>query len=237
MELLSPDKIQVEKRRGEQEARIRTAALSAEESRLARRINQARALAEKEIDRLNKSVEERNEEAKKKKTILERQVDDLETRRAAAMRPIKKIEEEAKQKLLEANDRLLQIEAMTITLKQERAQVIEQARLQARQNQTLTVRENKIGYKEAGITAGENKLLESARELGQKWTELNQAMSQVNRLKEAMAVKAIKMAEIERLNEIRQKELDKREKTIRNDRIALQDAYRSLAAARKEILG
>jgi hypothetical protein len=237
VELLSPTKIQAEKRCGEQEARIRTTALAAEESALAKRLNQARSSAQKEIDRLNKSVEERNAEARVKKTILERQVDDLETRREAALRPIKKIEEETNRRLLEANERLLQVEDIRIELENERSRIKEQTRLLIKQSQSIEEREKKINYKEAGIIAGQNKLDESARDLGQRWTELNQAKAQFNREKEVMAVKALKTAEIERMNVIRQKELDNREKTLRSDRIALQDAYKALAAAKKEILG
>lgn len=235
--LLTPEAVKEgsSRQRMEQAARVRD--LSDEENRLVNSVNELREEEKLEKKRIAEEGEVNQATFATRKTVLVREVEALESRKAEALKPARFIEEEARtvlaanqaqsQKLTERAEELEKSEAMAVRgheLIQEKAQ-------------ELIDRASSLDAREVGIKATEEALGQSTQSLAEKWALHAIAQADHNDRDAALTIRETAVSAATIANSTRAEELEKFKASLDERARGITDGYATLEAARKEILG
>lgn len=237
MDLLSPDDIRKDRSESAEESQQRSRALAAEESRLARAINQARADADREMEIIETDYREFKREKEEERKILTGDINSLRAQKAELLKPIDKIRENAEILLQEAENRLSIAKKAEANIEADHEKNQDRAEDLQDYADDLNIRSGELDKSELRIKNEDIRILNSAKDLGDKWLEYHDAVNNLNTKTLKVETREGQIIFDTRANEIRKKQQDERDNDLNKKQWALEDGYRNLAKARKEILG
>lgn len=237
MQLLSPDDINKDRSESAEEATARTRALATEEARLARAINQARSDAQQEMEIIQHDFEAFKADIKTEKDQLIREVEELENRKKEALKSVQPLIDRANIALSEAEAAKADVERQRADLEKDKEKNQERAENLRDSEQVLGERSRVLDEREAGIKAEQQRIAQSATDLGNRWAEYHTAVDQLN-----AAIREIENREAEvqagkKANDNRAGQLREWESRLGQKQNQLEDGYENLKRARREILG
>lgn len=241
IQLLTPSKVRSDSLEQEREQRARVRDLSSEEERLVRSINYLRKEEEDEKARIREDVADFRNKAQVEilgvdKQILEKkkEVEDIETRRKEALRPIEEIEQEARNRNEQSKQRVQILNDRQIEIDKQEARITEEWEAIDDRKQLLDEREEELNTRESKIKLAEDQLKESTNGLNERWAQFHIAVAEKEKelVDRENAVRAGEEANRIQLAEFAQLEKDYQQK----DR-EIKDRYATLERAADEIRG
>lgn len=240
MKLLTPNEVNTQKTRSDEERESRIKKLSEEESDLITRVNDARVRSEVEIEKINIEFGGYCRVTKLKGIDLDakianktKEVESLELRRVEALSPIEQIRKEAEDRLnvveiKEANlvEREKELEKAHDNLSVLVEDIADRDIISAERTRELDQRENRV-------VASENHTKMSAEKVANEWLKFHREVHTAN---QGLAIREKKVADATKSNNAYAIELSKKETDLMAREIALKDKYETLARSQKEIL-
>lgn len=232
MQLLSPEQIKGDRVEGITSTQIRIAALGREEQLAVSRLNDAKDTDAKERSRITEDFNDFAFKIEQQKALLQGEVEELERRRVAALKPIKDLHAEAIQVMgyakiakvvVDEHDRDLVHREMA--LKDRLEDVLDR-------ESELDTREEQILQREKALTGEEERLRVGSNTLQGEWTRFYSAVAAKNaelldrESKVAAETKANEAVRIEQ--EARQVQQDEKDREIA-------DRYATLVRSTEEI--
>lgn len=237
MKLLSPDDIHKDRSESIEGAAARSRALAAEESRLARAINQAREDAQQQIKIIEADFAAFKADLLEQKNQLVSEVRELENRKTEALKPVEPIKAAAAAALAEAESAKTELERQRADLEKDKEKNQERAENLHDSEQVLDERSRLLDQREQRINAEQQRIEHSAKALGDKWAEYHQAVAQLNDKVREVTTREAEVEAGKKANDDRAGKLREWESSLGQKQNQLEDGYRNLAKARKEILG
>lgn len=237
MELLSPDTIRKDRSESNVESQERSRALAAEESRLSRGINLARQNADEQIRLIDEDWKIYKADREAEAEGIRKTISDLRNERAELLKPIDEIKIAAQKILADAEVRAADVEKAAGFVQAHNEKNQENAEMLKDRSDELDQREEKIKTSETVNAQEKTRQENSAKELGNRWSEYNIAVNVQNHHDQNLQSRESRLAAETKANEARTQQLDKRETDLNAKETGLRSGYEALAAARKEILG
>lgn len=231
MNLLDPNEIKEEKKATADQSQRLIHALSEEEARINKELNLLRENAKIEKQKIEAETTAFIESQKTRKEELVKEVTGLEARRSEALKPIEVVKIEADTTMEEAK------KALSRALQREKdAEALHEANLDLADDlkdkkEELHDREQRVEKKENINIVEERRLKDSANTLANKWVAFHTA---VNTSNVNFENKEKRIANTEKVLDIRKAELDKRDVLQTEHRRQIRDKYQTLARAIEE---
>lgn len=228
---LDPNEIEAEKKREDSSVQKRRNALAEEEAILIGRVNDLRDIEKREKDRIRTEVEEAQAAADLKIGSLQSEVTALESRRAAALKPISELQAQADGRIAAVEVREKACEEREKDLLPRERAVMERAEHQIDLQEDLDECKEDLDLREKGIAAEELRLKGSEESLAAKWSDFHATVYAKNAELETRE-SSIRSAEqsnetVRQSLDIQRKDQDERERQLR-------DRYETLGKAVKE---
>lgn len=241
MKLLSAEEIKKEKDKTENDRFKRIEKLKKEEDILIKTINN---LTEEERDLavIKKIAKLKNQPVINiKKSILEKEVDILEKRKQEALEPVYKTKREADELKKEFEFQLKEALKKKKELERDRESIIEKGLELKSREESVIEKQERQSNREVGIKAAEEEIKRSTKELSEKWVSYHEEVNKVNLDIDKRSSELLKRENQEeaqrKTNDSILKELSEERNRLDKEDKAIQDKYRTLGAAQREILG
>lgn len=234
MLLLSQEGVSKELSAEERERKARIKQLRDEETAAVRSFGETQERIRSETYRLQTEFENTEEEYQLKKTALFQEVQSLEARRADALKPIKEQQQAIELARKAVHEREQELEVKKTLLQRLEQDLTERMERLADRVDAATLLEEELADRSVGVENAEKILKESSKQLSIRWTEYHQAFLEAS---QAMALREAEVKKQEHANSVFKKTLDNEAEKHKEERRAIRDGYKSLAKARKEILG
>lgn len=232
MKLLDPNEIKEEKYGSIQEAHERVRKLSAEESRLALRINIAREDAKKEIEKIDAEVEDHRKLKKNEKDELTQEIESLREQKQKLLQPIEAIKTEAEVVLVAAQNLKSEYEGKIASIEENNKKLRDEYNELNDRKDKFNERECELGVREEKIIKEEMRLKESVLKLADDRAIYYKIVIEHNKKVAEVAVFEETLKTRETILEIRQKEQDMREADISGQRKEIRSGYAALEQAK-----
>lgn len=212
--------------------------LNQEESDAVKRLNLALEKERIEKQRLVERTAETDATLRVRKSVLAAEVDTLERKRADAMKPINDLRIEAEQFLKSNQEESESLRSGLEMLKKSRDELTEKR--DEFLDQTLEFNAfsedklSEINARESALVSAEKEIDRLTKKLSEEWVQFHSAVHGANA---DLAWREKEVADALIGNQNFLKEIDQEKKNLAEDRRAIQDGYKALSAARKEILG
>ena len=236
MKLLSPEKIEKEEKRSDEELRSRVEKLKVEETKVAKQLNALKEEERKQKHHLDVFIVETEAQLGVKKTILFQEVESLEKRKEEALKPINEIKNNAEKLLNDArtaNDRLNAKNAeFDAKFKENNEKITERLEDVIDKEHEISDKSTELDNRELGIKAAETEIKKSTDNLGAEWVKFHEKVYVVNgdlerREKEVEDAKKANDA-IRQSNEAEAARLRQEDRAIRDKYVALEQAKQHL---------
>lgn len=231
MNLLDPNEIKEEKKGNAIASQKLITALAEEEAKLNKALNLVKENAKIEREKIEAETTEFVESQKTIKSDLIKEVTGLEARRAEALKPVKDVTAEANTTLEEAKTALSR--ALT---KEKEAEALHEENLDLAdtlkdRKEELDERERKVKSKEDIAVTEDRRLKDSANTLADKWVQFHTTVTTTNSNFEN---KDKRIADAEKVLDIRKKTLDERDAFQTQHVKQIRDKYATLGRAIEE---
>ncbi len=236
MELLTAKKTKIRESAKTRDREERVRKLNKEETGSVRRLNDALTKETSEKKRIEETLELARDEGKAavKRSVLLQEIEALEARKAKALEPTSVIKEEARKIFEKAKKSFADSKIRSDSIDELKQDIIERIENVTDSEANAVERHDELNIRSEKILASEAELKKSTKNLGKKWVEYHKEVLDKNA---EMERRERGVEDKRKVNESLKKTLNEKQKNILNDRIALEDGYRELNKARKEILG
>lgn len=235
MRILTPDVVKAGSKRAENEQRNRVRGMSQEEERLVKSINDLREEEKEELQK-KKERETMSEAALGvKKTVLQSEVESLEARKAAALRPVHEVEMLVVQREQEVSLKEKEHDQRVVRFSEANERLSERIEKADDRDQEMDERDEAILLKEKGIEAANEQIKKSAEALSGKWVEYHDSVSALNARGEELDKREALAAASEKANVIRAAELDEQAFRQSEKERQIASQYEQLEKASDEI--
>jgi hypothetical protein len=231
MELLTPEKIDAQKKADKNEARNRTQALAVEESKLIKSVSELKEKEKLAKEDFEKSEAERENSLAVKKTILQTEVEILEARKFEALKPIEIVKKEVE------DDKKENKEQAEIIKSKENELLLIKGKLDEREK-SLNVRqgeivkgENEIVIKGNAILSGLETIKIKNEELATKYGEYYKKEDNLFKRKNIVLEREVKVMALEKANGIAIQQFKEKDIEQANEAKKIADQYQTLARA------
>lgn len=229
--ILSPEQVEHDKNRIATEIQKRVWGLAEEESELVNRVNTLRDTEQKETQRIAKEFAAQESKNSAILSDLEGKVTALEKRREQAMRPIKELETEAKQRIDAVAKREQSVELREKDLQDKEIDLREIAENQMDNAEDLAGRQTLVEKRERGVESEAARLKISGSQLTAKWAEFH---TSVYKKTEELVSRESRVLTDTKANDIIREELDARARDLNARDLQIRDRYATLMEAIKE---
>lgn len=234
MQLLSPNDVQASKAASAEEGRKRNLDIAAETSRLTAELNRTRQAVSDVKNEASRETEVYLKELKQKRDEALREVTALEARRKEAMKPVKKLWQEAQKLALEAEERLKLLKEQEKILERRHEELVEKIEATEDVRDELIEQQERIKDKELRVQDEANRLKQSHAKLAQAWVDFH---SNVHTKNAELAERERKVEDALQVIEARHNQQEEREKEQDKRERALRDRYVTLARTERELQG
>jgi uncharacterized protein (DUF3084 family) len=228
MQLLTPDivKNDTEARANELSSRIEEA--TTEETTIVKKLNDAKELYEKEMERLQAELESKQKELQSIIDPLKGEVRELELRRAEALKPVEEILAEAQKTLDEAKLRLEPLETRERDIADREADLLTRTQIIDDYKLEIEARDDEVNARIRAISGEEESTRQSLEELDGKWGAYHNVILINER---SLEEKHSRISERESMCNVREGSLAEREAELNNKEILLKNMYSDLQRA------
>ncbi len=235
MQLLTPETVKNDTSRQEQEQRSRVRDLSMEEERLVKSVNLLREEEKAEKKRIDEELEVNQATLATRKTMLVREVEALEARKAESLKPAREIEERANKILAENEEKSKVLDTRLSEVATMKENVLVQLEKIDDKKQLLAEADEALLIREKGITAGEAEVKRSANEVADKWLQYHGAVIELNNREHTLVSRENAVTVATEANTVFKLTLEAKEKDLAERERALNDKYQTFISAQKEM--
>lgn len=228
MDLLNPEIIKDEKKARVEEQITRSQEAGTEETRIMRKLNDAREFYESETVRMEAEHLARVADMEEKEKDLSSRVTSLENRRREALKPIKDLQTQAEEAMMKAKKAQDDVETRETALTAKENEIDRQMDGIADIKEDLRARGDRIKRREEGLEAAEVISAASQADLSRKWVAYHNAITVYNR---SVETKELYLAEREAKCKVWEEALGVREADATVKEQDIQSRYTSLEAA------
>ena len=241
IQLLSPDEVKSGPTRAAREQQTIARDLATEETRLVNSVNRLREDEREERERIVADVAEFRAKAKVEIgqldiTISARkmEVEQIEERRAEAMKPIEAVRAEAGERNEESKDRATALDKREKKLAEAENGIVSDLEDIDDRKQEQDERDEALAQRDTNLKASEEASGASSRALSDKWAEFHIAVHAKN---EELEMREVEVAAADIANDIRAGELDRRNLELNAKETQVTDKYATLLRSQREAEG
>lgn len=228
MELLSPEKIQDDKKNRVTDQIERSQEAATEETRITRELNETREREKIETERIKAEREAEIKPLEERKLELTSRVKSLEERRLEALKPIKHLEKQAEEHMMTAKKRHDEADSRETALRTKEDELDVRMDDVATVREELRAREERIKKREEGLEVAEIVSRSSASDLAEKWVAYHNAITINNT---SFMDKELRIAERESKCKIWEESLGVKEREQMDNDTNIKSRYKALEDA------